>query len=418
VKKPGNTYDLTTARGGRYDAAIQKALAPHLAALRAGARVTISPSWPGGSHFTGKDRVHIHSGHAVFLNRNDHTWVPAPIKAAVRVLHSGGFLGVFDVEVSQSTLSIDPCGSGAKAPASSPPPSPTAPPAPLGGPPASTGGPPVTTPAAAPRPRSSFQGGSAAAPARQQLAQQMSSALKGVPWPVWERVVREEPEFQHMMPLSQRYPPGPFLTLMVMAGLNDYQLRGKAEVAYWPPLAGHLERATAPSTPNELATLLEAFYARERFKTRKVRRLRRFLGSALAEQLWQMTPVQTASQLNALWQATATAMGQEPSDKTIAFAAKTLVIALLLLGETGFDFSGIPLPVDQRLQGLTPHLDDESIRRLWDAVLGELRKCESRLTHVHLDSFLWQYAGARDRETYLRQLGVPPAAATQIVSVL
>jgi hypothetical protein len=131
--KPSNTYDLTTARGGKYDAAIQKALTLLLPALHAGSRVVISPSVLGGN-FTGTDLVHIHLGQAVFVNRNDHTWVPAPVKAAVRVLHSLNFLGHFEIEVSQSTLTIRPSAGSGKASGSGPSTGPAAPPAPPGGP--------------------------------------------------------------------------------------------------------------------------------------------------------------------------------------------------------------------------------------------------------------------------------------------
>lgn len=142
---PGNRYNLTTARGGKYDAAIQKALTPHLATIRAGGNVVISPGVLGGQHFTGTDLVDIRPGYApsdaVFLSRSDHTWSPAPIKAAVRVLDSNGFRGVFEIAVSQTTLTIKPGPpSGGKASASSPPPGTAAPP----------GGP--TGPAASPIP--------------------------------------------------------------------------------------------------------------------------------------------------------------------------------------------------------------------------------------------------------------------------
>ncbi len=251
---------------------------------------------------------------------------------------------------------------------------------------------------------------------REETLRQISTALKQFPRSVWERALQGEPEFQQMKELSQRYPPGGFLTLMVIAGLNDYQLKGKAEKAYWPPLRSHLGRAPVPSSPEGLAGILEPFYRRERLGGRKVERLRRFLHSPLAGQLWTMTPAEGAKNLPFLWQKIAQTMGQLPSAKTIAFSAKTLAAALLLLGEGGFNFSGIPLPVDLRLQRLTPSLDKEDVRFFWDRVLERLREAEGRLTHLHLDSFLWQYAGARDPRAYLQGLGVPLSLAEQAVA--
>jgi len=99
-------YDLTTARGGKDDAAIEEALRGKWDALRRGDRLQIGPYSLRRSHWTGKDRVDIQSGHADFLNRNDHTRSPVPIKATVRVLHKNGFRGIFQIEVSPGSLLV------------------------------------------------------------------------------------------------------------------------------------------------------------------------------------------------------------------------------------------------------------------------------------------------------------------------
>ena len=113
-------------------------------------------------------------------------------------------------------------------------------------------------------------------------AQHITKALEQLPWFVWSRLVQEEPEFQVMKPLAQRYLPGTFLLLMVVAGLNDYQLKGKVEVAFWPPLRQHLELEPAPGSPGELGSLLEPFYRKERMGNRKVQRMWHFLRSHTA----------------------------------------------------------------------------------------------------------------------------------------
>ncbi|MBI3292782.1 MAG: N-glycosylase/DNA lyase [Elusimicrobia bacterium] len=237
--------------------------------------------------------------------------------------------------------------------------------------------------------------------------QQISKVLEQVPWSAWGKIVERGPEFQEMRGVSQRYSPGAFLTLTVVLGLNDYQLKGKAETAYWPPLRKHLERAPIPDSPEVLGNVLETFYRSERLGKAKVDRLWRFLRSPLAKRLWGMNPTDAAKQIHVLWKGISETMGQEPKKKTIVFSAKTLGVGLLLLGEAGFDFRGIPVPVDSRLQRLTPWIETEKIQEFWDEVLAELRKTEKRLTHLHLDSLLWQYAGeGSDPRVYLQQLGI------------
>jgi len=249
----------------------------------------------------------------------------------------------------------------------------------------------------------------------EEAVEQVSDALKVLPLSVWETIVKRGAGYREMNTLSQRYPSGVFLTLMVVVGLNDYQLKGKAEVAYWPPLRRHLEALPVPDSLKDLEHILESFYQKERLPNIKVSRLRRFLESSLARRLWNMTPKEVAKQLKAIWRETALTMAQRASDKTIAFAAKALAIGLLLLNETGFDFAGIPVPVDSRVKGLTPSLrDDDRVRQFWDETLGRLRKTEPNLTHLHLDSLLWQYGGATNKRLYLMDLGIGEETAVQI----
>ena len=246
--------------------------------------------------------------------------------------------------------------------------------------------------------------------AMSQAARQISGVLEQLPWTAWNRVVQQEPEFQAMRPLTERYPPGAFLVLMVVAGLNDYQLKGKAEVAYWPPLMQHIGSGLLPGSTEELGVLLEPFYREQRMGVQKVRRMWRFLRSRTADRLWSAEPPEVGGQIRALWREIALTMGQTPEAKTIAFSAKTLAIGLLLLGEEGLEFAGVPLPVDSRLLRLTPELDGAGVREFWDIVLANLRQSEPRLTHLHLDSLLWQYSGATIPQTFLKQLGAADSA--------
>lgn len=252
----------------------------------------------------------------------------------------------------------------------------------------------------------------------EEAVEQVSDALKVLPLSVWETIVKRGAAYREMNTLALRYPSGVFLTLMVVVGLNDYQLKGKAEVAYWPPLRRHLDALHVPDSLKDLERILEPFYQKERLNNIKVNRLRRFLKSSLARRLWNMTPKEAAKQLRGIWREIALVMIQKSSDKTIAFAAKTLAIGLLLLNETGFDFSGIPVPVDSRVRDLTPSLnDDHRVRQFWDDTLERLRETEPNLTHLHLDSLLWQYGGATNRRLYLIDLGIGEATAAKIEQI-
>ncbi|RLI80434.1 hypothetical protein DRP04_08165, partial [Archaeoglobales archaeon] len=57
-----------------------------------------------------------------------------------------------------------------------------------------------------------------------------------IPIEIWDKIVEEEPECRHMHRFLEKYGFGRFAVLMVAAGLNDFQLKGKAEIAYWPKL--------------------------------------------------------------------------------------------------------------------------------------------------------------------------------------
>jgi len=101
--------------------------------------------------------------------------------------------------------------------------------------------------------------------------------------------------------MDRRYGFGRFAVLMTVAGLNDYQLKGRAEVAYWPPLSALLERKEVSRTPLELIYILREFYSKERFSNRKIIRLERFLTSSLAQELWTSKPGDVARDFVNIW---------------------------------------------------------------------------------------------------------------------
>ncbi|MCO6041241.1 N-glycosylase/DNA lyase [Thermococcus alcaliphilus] len=245
------------------------------------------------------------------------------------------------------------------------------------------------------------------------VVEEVSRIFSEIPMDIWDRIVKEEPETK-LGDQLERYGFGKFATFMVVAGLNDYQLKGPAEKVYWPKLHEILRKNPVPDTPKELYGILLPFYELERLKTAKVRRLEKFLHSDLATELWNSTPQEVARKFHQIWIQLSKIMGQRKDAKTIVFAMKTLGIALILAGEYGFDFSGIPIPVDIRVRRITSkllgeQLDDDSIRKFWNSVLKKIRELNVPITMIHLDSLVWQIGNmdsCKDIKAYFEKFGI------------
>lgn len=249
--------------------------------------------------------------------------------------------------------------------------------------------------------------------------ERLAQIFSEIPWGVWEEIVKKEPEWQHMQSFLPSFTFGPFAVLMVASGLNDYQLKGKADVVYWPKIRKVLEMSPLPKSPHELCNLLTPFYQHERFYKTKIKRLKRFLESPLAATLWKGHPHKVSEEFLDIWHKLARTMSQTPSAKTIVFSMKCLGISLLMAGEYGFNFVPIPIPVDSRVRKFTkklgfPVTTDDDVRALWSDVLSILRKHDSRVNMLHLDSLIWQIASMSKYEWqgYFRDLGIPHVGDT------
>ena len=98
-KMKSNYYDITTARGGKDDSAIESSLINKIDALKAGTNVEIRLSRT--SPWKAEEDVDIQNRYIVFLDGQDHTFSPVAIKATVRVLHKYGFRGLFWIKVTR-----------------------------------------------------------------------------------------------------------------------------------------------------------------------------------------------------------------------------------------------------------------------------------------------------------------------------
>lgn len=220
------------------------------------------------------------------------------------------------------------------------------------------------------------------------------SVLAQIPIEVWDKITEKEPEWRNMKGYLEKYGFGRFAVLMLAAGLNDFQLKGKAEVAYWPKLRETLERHGIQDSPKDLESILSEFYRDERLPELKLTRLNRFLSSKLARKLWSAKPDEVIRDFLKIWYELANTMRQSRDAKTITFAMKCLGITLLMSGKTDFSFERIPIPVDYRVRTFTERLglgvkDDNDVREFWNKVLEELRK-EVPINMIHLDSLIWQ----------------------------
>ncbi|NJE30095.1 N-glycosylase/DNA lyase [Thermococcus sp. 18S1] len=224
--------------------------------------------------------------------------------------------------------------------------------------------------------------------------EELGKILSTIPIEIWNKIVENEPEAKLADQLP-RYRFGKFATLMVMTGLNDYQLKGPAEEKYWPSLHRLIKENPVPETPEGMKNILSKFYTKERLKKAKLQRLDKFLDSYLAQELWTSNPEDVSNNFKKIWTDLSRVMKQKKSAKTIVFAMKTLGITLILVGYTDFDFSGIPIPVDVRVKRLTSEISgkdlaDDDIRRFWNEVLREIKKTQPKVNMIHLDSLVWQ----------------------------
>jgi len=236
----------------------------------------------------------------------------------------------------------------------------------------------------------------------------ITRVLRRIPLNIWDEIIRREPEWVYMEEFLEPYGFGRFSVLMVMAGLNDFQLRGRAEVAYWPRLRAHLRGRAIPSNLMEMGDLFLEFYKKERLSRLKTRRVHRFMSSGLAERLWRSDPEGTAKDFLDIWRDLAMTMRQSKEAKTIVFAMKCLGISLLMAGNSSFSFEEIPIPVDFRIRNFSRRIGvygDENIRGFWRRVLDGIRE-EKPINMIHLDSLIWQIGSLREAELlrYFRDL--------------
>jgi DNA-(apurinic or apyrimidinic site) lyase len=229
------------------------------------------------------------------------------------------------------------------------------------------------------------------------------SFFTAIPYQSWDLIVRNEPEWIEFNRFHKEFPFGPFAVLMLICGLNAYQLKGRAEHGYFPAYRNSIQQNRIPETPGDLVQILLPLYECDRLPKGKCSRLYRFMESNLASQVWNSSPVEIEETFIEIWHDLAQVMRQHEDKKTIVFAMKCLGIALLMEHKVNFHFEEIPIPVDSRVRKITgkmggPTQPDDLVREYWHQVIQKVRQKDSTVTMIHLDSFLWQVVGYSGEE--------------------
>lgn len=248
--------------------------------------------------------------------------------------------------------------------------------------------------------------------------------LSQLPGDTWEAAVKAGHGWNWMQPISKVWEFGHFADLFIVLGLNCYATIGKAGVGYWPRVMPYIQGKPDLAAPQHLIGILGPFFRGERLGPDKVRRLERFARSDLCRRIWTSGSPSIAADFVWIWQQLGSTMGQQPVKKTIALGMKFLAYALLMVGESRFDFSAIPVPVDSRIREVSrrlglPDSSDAIERARWQQALNRIREVHPDTSMVHLDSLLWQIGTLSEREieAHLRELGVG-GLATRISSLL
>jgi DNA-(apurinic or apyrimidinic site) lyase len=243
---------------------------------------------------------------------------------------------------------------------------------------------------------------------------QLAEILCKIPQDVWQLIVKKDPEWHELEPLRTKFLNGSFSVFMLAVGLNAYQLKGRAELNYWPQLYECLKDHDSIPSIEIFYEYLAEFYKKERLNAAKIERLARFLKSPNAEQLWTKSPKEIAPSIYQIWHSLGNVMSQKLHEKTICFAMKCLGVSLMMANEFSFDFQNIPIPVDSRINKFTNSLGFDfagktrTIQCFWRDVLASVQLFLPQINMIHLDSLIWQIAHHDTDElvSYFEDLGI------------
>lgn len=249
------------------------------------------------------------------------------------------------------------------------------------------------------------------------IQNRLTETLGMIPPQTWQLIVKKDLQWQHLEPLRKIFLQGSFSVFLIAVGLNAFQLKGKAETAYWAKLYELLQDCDSIPSIEVLAEHLAKFYQKERLYNSKLERLSRFMSSPLAKDLWTKSFQEISTMTADIRQELGNAMNQALHEKTICFAMKCLGVSLMMSGEYEFDFSDVPIPVDSRICKFTDRLglnfgkNTRKIQQFWQRILALLHLSQPKINMIHFDSIIWQIAhhNADELMDYFKELDLSEA---------
>lgn len=238
------------------------------------------------------------------------------------------------------------------------------------------------------------------------LCKSIAVVLSEITETSWNSILLESSMCDNLHVISKKMKYGPFAVLVILLALNDYQLKGKAEENYWPPLGNLLSSKVKNNiSKEELLKILMPFYRAERFADQKIKRLDKFINSSLADRIWDEKSKKVSEQFHNIWIDLSRVMGQKKDQKTIVFSMKCLGRSLIMYGETSFSFTNIPIPVDSRIESVTKSFNfsvnnGNQIRDIWSKVLDMIQAKGVTINMMHLDSFLFKLSSALEYQNH------------------
>ncbi len=174
---------------------------------------------------------------------------------------------------------------------------------------------------------------------------------KVFPYSRVELMIELDPQYRALKKLYENYRElGKLVLITIANSLTSYQLSGRGE-EYWTELSSyfiHEKPRDIADLEDKLASfLMSSKYNRVQLDT-KIKRIRKFLRSRLARELYK-TPCIYSNNQYTLLKRLSQVMNQSIYDKTIAFSVKMYYYCIRIGCREVYPDYRVPIPVDRRI---------------------------------------------------------------------
>ncbi len=247
----------------------------------------------------------------------------------------------------------------------------------------------------------------------EEIAKKVADFLLKIPDDVWKGIFDKLPEFQKMPEEFKNWSFGKQAVVLMVGALNDYRTNSEK---YWEKF--YVKFQTQPEHLRDVEKLLEEVYCQSQNSEKdkepqKCERMREFLKSRLAAELWKQNEeyFKKKENLESIWKKLEK-LRPHSKNKTVPLAIKDLTILVMKrTGDTSIlDSVKLPVLVDRRIQKVTKNivgcdddLNPDEVRDFWKMVLRGsnngstkikgLKNEKPWLTMIHLDTLLWFIGG-------------------------